>query len=270
MKQIKLYLALVMIALAAFGCSKTPTETPTPTPTATTIPAAQEATVAGIAADQTLSGVEQVQGNMDMLSGGSISLTSRQDYEVKTPPDTSWHYDSTTQWWWQTFSSQYRWGVHLMADPWYGPDTTVSPDSVELKYEWVDTTAYKWTYYYTIGWQTKPNTVHGLWKWDFPYEVLGVNYGYYWHLTFDNVGVNDHSGHFAYTGTYPVLSGTGYVMAIITGEITLIADGSGDGTVSAGGVEFCRMHFNADGTVPRGYYTLLSENWATQHTFTSK
>ena len=263
MKQIKLYLALVMIALAAFGCSKTPTETPPPTTTATTIPAAQEATVGDMAATQTLSGVEQVQGNMDMLSGGSISLTSSLGSGVKTPPDTSWHYDSTTNWWWYTYSSEYRWGIHMMPDPWYGTDT-LNPDSVEFKYELVDTT-FKWTWYYTIGWQTKPNTVHGLWKYDFPYTVLGVDYGYYWHLTFDNVGVNDHSGHFAYTGTYPVLNGTGYVMATITGEITLIADGSGDGTVSAGGVEFCRMHFNAYNASPRGYYTLLSESWATPH-----
>ncbi len=270
MKALKIFLSLsaVLLLTISFGCSKdTPTETPTTT--ATTIPAAQEATVGNLAATQTLSGVEQVQGNMDMLSGGGFSLTSAQNDGVKNPPDTSWHYDTATHWWWQTFSAQYRWGVHLMPDPW--SDTlVVNPDSLEFKYEWLDTTAYNFTYYYTIGWQTKPNTVHGLWKYDIPYYVLGVNYGYYWHMNFDNVGVNDHSGHFVYSGTYPVAVTTGYVMAAITGEITLIADGSGDGKVSAGGVEFCRMHFYADGVSPRGYYTLLSENWAIQHTFDSK
>lgn len=290
MKQLKLYLALVLIAFVAFGCSKTPTETPTDEPTTTALPTTQQAAAASVATTNiaaSLSGVDNMAGG---LSSGSYSISK----SGKTPPSSEW-VSGTDGWYYYSDSLHYYIDtikVKFTPDIWGGANVAPYPQATKVEYKYFyDTTT-------TDGGATVNSkllyqglcqrtdtlsvVVSGNYNYSYTYtytsSVYSMDLSYFWSCTFDNVNVTyaDKSGHFTYSCTYPFYDvqnpTAGVSHTTLTGEMKFAANGDGDlGTAGDGYAGYCAT----EGTIfvkyyslgTSRYYTLLAENWATQHTW---
>lgn len=265
LSRIALVLALALAVMAAIGCSKKENPT-TPPATQTQLPAGQEGTVAAIGQNMALS----VDGQVGIVSGFMDGTPKGS----KAPP-TGWYGPDAQGWYsWfyggsDTITYLYKYQVRLTPDVWGTGTPPVT--KVEWKMTYDDTTTYNFWYYASCERQSTTDTTHvkGVWEYHFIYSYGGYNLSYDWVMNFDNVSIapSDYSGHYTYSCSYPVAGTTGIVYVNLTGAFTFNADGSGTGNMLAGGTEVVRYVFYAYGQSPRGYYTLASENWGTQHTF---
>jgi hypothetical protein len=269
MKQFRLCLALAVVALAAFGCSKTPTE--------------QTTTPANSAVTQQTYAASTGQGMADVCDNG-ISDFSGYLSGFKKNPDKS-VYDSS--YWWGPYSGWYYlyWNnTGIIYPDSAGSDTTtytwlwrikftpspVAPDTVEWYWTYHDTTAAYFLYHGQIMHDGDIQHIKGSWNYGI---YTPANYDYTWSFTFDSVSVatNDYQGHYTFTCNYwPCVTGTGYQLVTLTGDYRFNVDGSGTGTLYADGAEIVRYVFYAMSASTRGYYTLAAESWGTQHGFGSK
>jgi len=291
MKQIKLYLVLVLIALVAFGCSKTPTSTDdTTTPTTTALPTTQQtaaATVATSNIDACMDGTDNMAGG---LSSGSFSPSFKKS--GKTPPDTFWtlgpdgwyYYSSDTYYYLDTVK------VKFTPDIWASTSPYPQATKVEYKYYYDTTTTENGaTLTSKLLYQglcqrsdTLSVVVSGNYNYSYTYtytsSVYSMDLSYLWNCTFDNVNATyeDKTGHFTYSCTYPFYDEAnptaGVSHTTLTGEMKFAANGDGDlGTAGDGYAGYCAT----EGTIfvkyyslgASRYYTLLAESWATQHTW---
>lgn len=264
--RVTLSLAVVMALSLAVGCSKKENPT-TPEITQNQLPANQQSAVADLGQSMALS----AEGNVGFVSGFMDGSKGS-----KTPPDTCWHGPDAQGWYWMYFSGDtltylYKYGLKFTPDIWASGPPYADPTKVEWKMVYQDTTTYNFWYYASCEYQSATDTTHvkGVWEYHYSFSSGGYNLGYNWVTNFDNVSIatGDHSGHYAYTCSYPTYGTTGIIQVTLTGEFTFIADGSGTGNTFAGGTEVVRYVFYADGSSPRGYYQLASENWGTNHNF---
>jgi len=260
-----LALALMLSVIMAVGCSKKENPTAPATQAQNQLPAAQQGAVAQIGESMALA----AEGNVDYVSG----LMDGTPKDGKTPP-AGWHGPDANGWYWWYYggdstSYYYKYEVRLTPDVWGSGTPPVT--KVEWRMTYRDTTTNNYWYYARCEYQSTTDTTHvkGVWEYHFNYSYGGYNLGYNWVMNYDNVSISpsDHSGHYSFTCSYPTYGTTGVIQVNLTGEFTFNANGSGTGKMYAGGTEVVRYVFYAAGSNPRGYYTLASENWATQHNF---
>ncbi|MDP2808080.1 MAG: hypothetical protein Q8O74_08120 [bacterium] len=270
MKQVKLYLVLVLIAFVAFGCSKTPTETPPPANTTPT----KETQVAQAADDLAFS----CEGNIGTWDGyltGSSWKKSGKDV-VDTmwwgPDAQSWYraYLGNAGWIYSpsgdTTAYLYRWSLRFFPDVW----ATVAadkPDSLEWRWDYKDTSASS-SWYMKLGYDYDTLHVKGLWEW----RLASGTYNFAYIFTFDSVSVSesDYQGNYTFSCNYwPYLTANGYAVGTLTGNYHFNVDRTGTGSVLLDGTELVRYVFYDLANTYDGYYTLASESWATNHYFPS-
>ncbi len=272
MKQVKLYLLSALIVLAAFGCSKdTPTETP---PTTTTTAVTQQTYAAGVGEDMAGTCDDGIGDFSGYLSGFSKSNLDKSTYDSTYwwgPDAFGWYYL-----YWNTNgiiypdsagsdTTNYSWLWKIKFSP-----TTVAPDTVEWYWEYSDTSVAYFLYHGKVMHDYDALHLQGFWTWG---VYAPSSYDYAWSFTFDSVSTasNDYQGHYTFTCNYwPCFTATGYQLLTLTGDYRFNVDGSGTGTLYADDTEIVRYVFYAMSAGTRGYYTLLAENWATQHSFGSK
>lgn len=272
MKQIKLYLALVMIALAAFGCSKdNPAETES---TDNTTAATSQQTYTAEAGKDMASSCESGVGSFSGYLSGFKSNSNKSVYDSTYwwgPDVTGWYYlywnntgiiypDSAG-----SDTTAYTYLYKIRFDP-----TTAAPESVEWYWTYKDTTTAYFAYHGKV--MHDGDNLHIKGFWDFGvYSPL--SYDYTWAFTFDSVSIatNDYQGHYTLTSNnWPCVTSTGVQLLTLTGDYRFNVDGSGAGSLALSGTEVVRYVFYAMSAETRGYYTLLAESWATQHSFGSK
>ncbi len=264
LSRMALVLAVALAISLAIGCSKKENPTTPPT-TQNQLPTNQQGTVAGIGADMALS----VDGHIGTVTGFFDGTPK----EGKTPP-AGWYGPDAQGWYWWYYGGDstnyyYKYEVRLTPDVWGSGTPPVT--KVEWRLVYRDSSTYNFWYYASCERQSPTDTTHvkGVWEYHFRYVYGSYDLSYNWVMNYDNVSISasDYSGHYTYSCNYPVATATGIVQVTLSGQFNFNANGSGTGNMYAGGVEIVRYVFSAAGSSPRGYYTLASENWATQHTF---
>lgn len=271
MKQIKLYLALVMIALAAFGCSKdTPTETPPPAAD----PAVTQQTYAASAGEGMATACDAGISDFSGYLSGFKKTSGKADYDSTYwwgPDGSGWYYL-----YWNTSgiiypdsagsdTTNYSWLWKIKFSP-----TVVAPDTVEWYWTYSDTSTAYFEYHGKVMHDYDALHIKGFWTWG---VYSPASYDFTWSFTFDSVSIaaNDYQGHYTLTcSNWPCYTGSGYELGTLTGDYRFNVDGSGTGSLSLNSTEVVRYVFYAMSADTRGYYTLLAESWATQHSFGSK
>jgi hypothetical protein len=268
MKFLKSMLMLVVISalIVSAGCSKKDSPT-SPPPQQNQLSAAQQPVVADMGQNMALS----VDGNINTVQGYMDGMPK----SVTKAPPSGWYGPDGSGWysWYyggvDTMVYTYKYLVRFTPDVWGGGTPPVT--KVEWKWLYRDTTTYHFWYYASCENQSATDTTHvkGIWEYHVSNVYGGYNLGYVWSMNYDNVSKasNDYSGHYTYNFSYPTYGTSGVVIVTLAGAFTFNADGTGTGTMSAGGTEIVRYTFYAHDASPRGYYTLASENWGTQHPF---
>ena len=270
MKHLKMYLVLVLIAFVAFGCSKdTPTETPPPA----TDPAVTQQTYAASAGEGMATTCETGISSFSGYLSGFKKTPGKADYDSTYwwgPDGSGWYYL-----YWNTTgiiypdsagsdTTAYTYLYKIRFDP-----TTAAPESVEWYWTYKDTTTAYAEYHGKVMHDYDALHLKGFWTWG----VYSPVYDFVWSFTFDSVSTatSDYQGHYTFTcNNWPCYTATGSQLLNLTGNYLFNIDGSGTGTLYADGVEIVRYVFYTMSDTTRGYYTLLAESWATQHSFGSK
>lgn len=259
-----LLISFLLIATVAFiGCKEEEKKTEAPP---SELPSGEQEIVAGIGVSSFVSCFSQMNGNFLPLLDGSGWKTK----DPKDPPE-GWEGPDANGWYTYDHYSTYYFSVRFSpGDPWAIDTATFW--QVEWKMEYYDTT-YQFKWYARCAYANEGADIahiEGEWKLDFHYVAGEYNLSYMWKLSYDNVAValDDYSGHFLLECSYPYISPTTGQLetATLTGEFTFESSGEGTGYIAAGGTEVVRYTFNC---ISGGNYTLLYENWATQHPFGS-
>jgi hypothetical protein len=274
MKHFKLYLALIMVALAAFGCSKTPTETTDDNNTGLTT---SEQNVYAQSAQSSALDCIDFAGS---FSGGlenwtPITSTSKSGLGTTFAPKTAplgWSlYTGTNATYFATTASSGWYKYDSLAIPYanlyvkFTNDVWANPAVLVTRIDWelsgtdsTGTMTYEYSAYASRD--SGATIVNGGWY----YGVNAAGTAFYALFTLTNVTqtgwegtTRTCSGSFNYRYNYAASD-------LMTGSFTFTS-GSGTGTVSYMSTEIARYVFNPDGTA---YYTLAGENFATQHAFT--
>ncbi|MBI4727829.1 hypothetical protein HY768_11545 [candidate division TA06 bacterium] len=272
MKQLKLYLALAMIALVAFGCSKDKPTEPPPTTTTTTV---TQQTSAASAGEDMASTCESGVGDFSGYLSGFKKASGKTVYDSTYwwgPDATGWYYlywnaiggivhpDSAGS---DTTNYAWLWKINF----YHKPD---APDSVEWYWTYSDTFAAYFSYHGKVMYDHDGLHIKGFWTWG---VYTPASYDFSWSFTFDSISTatNDYQGHYNFTcNNWPCYTGSGYELVALTGDYRFNVDGSGAGSLSLNSTEVVRYVFYAMSAATRGYYTLAAESWATQHSFGSK
>jgi hypothetical protein len=275
MKQLKMYLVLVLIAFVAFGCSKTPTETPVEK--TTTLTTTQQDGYAQSAKDDALACIDftgSFSGGLENWTpltsasksanitysaskavpiGWSLLGTTHSNYFNPTA-NTGWYkYDSLNV----AYTNLY---VKFTNDIWANPAALVT--RVDWEFGGSDSSGIATYEYSAYATQDSGATVHnGSWYYDLHAAGSLVSYALFTWTNVTHTGwdgaTRTCSGAFNYT-----FNSTG--TTTLTGSFTFTS-GAGTGTASYMTTEVVRYVFNADGTA---YYTLAGESFATPHAFT--
>jgi|GEM_PF-2390740 hypothetical protein len=276
MKHLKLYLVLVMIALAAFGCSK---DNPAASDDGNnnTVPT-KEVQVAQAADDLAfvcnnnissmsgyLTGSEWKKGGKDVVDSIWWGPDAQNWYRAYLSTSTGWIYSPNGD----TANYFYRWSIRFFPDVW----ATVprdTPDSLEWRWDYKDTTAYSSWWYLKLGYDYDTLHVKGGWEW----HAEASAYSFAYIFTFDSVSIasGDYQGHYIFSCNYwPYLTADGYVLGTLSGEYHIGSTRAGTGSVKLDDTELVRFVFFVPDSTYDGYYTLATESWATNHYFpTSK
>ena len=287
MKQQRLYLALVLIAFVAFGCTKTPTET-TITPATST--AITDSTVQASVAGQASSNVSTTMGEVSSMST-SLTSGSFTPKGLKSPP-TNWTI-GTDGWYMYTYggySEGDSFKLKFTPDIWASSPPYHKPGKIEYKYFWNNDTSYTGytllsrLYYYGMGQyhllDTTATIVEGTWLFDYTHHVTATGYdmdfSYNWTCNYDNVSIapgNDQM-HFTYTSHWPFYNEANPTAGIqftdLTGEMSLNSSGYGNlgtgdyaGWTATNGTVFVKYFIGSGGR----YYTLLGDGFVAHHTW---
>jgi hypothetical protein len=288
-KILRSVLAIMVIGavVVSLGCSKKATE-PVVTPAATTIaiPAAQQPAAAVTASGNVDMTMDQVGSMSSSLTSGSFTPKG-----LKAPP-TNWTLGADS-WYMYTYGG-YTQGdsfkVKFTPDIWAGSQPYARPGKVEIKYFWNHDTSYTGytlvsrLYYYGMGQyhllDTLQTIVEGTWLYNYTHHVTttayDMNFSYGWNCSYHDVSIvsGNQSMHFTYTCHWPFYNDANPTAGIqytdMTGEMSLNNLGYGNlgtgdyaGWTATNGTVFVKYYIGSGGR----YYTLLSENWATNHTW---